>query len=316
MGRYLAVLALLSACGSVQNSTPDAASIDAAPSIDGAPPTDSAPQPDAAGPRCDPTKPFAAAVPVANVNSPGNDVTARLSADELTMYFSSDRGGGAGESDIYVATRSSRDADFSAPTQVVSLASNGSEGGPTLTPDQLGLVFSRSPAGQPGAVDLYMATRSSTNTDWSQTTDLTAVNANSNALAPYLSENGNVLYFVSTRNGDYDIFVATKQTDGTFGAVAPVAAVNIASTIDTSPVESEDGKTLYFASNRTGGDIWVTTRASAGGTYGTPVHAADLESAANDYPSWLSADTCVMYLIRDGAGGLGGFDIWVAKKPL
>lgn len=325
MFRFLALVAILSGCGSVKASQDAAAvdgavTVDGAAMVDGAAAVDSAPPADAvtdgAGPRCDPSKPFAAAVPVANVNSPANDESARLSADELTLYFSSNRGGGAGGADLYMATRTSRDADFSTPTRIVSLASNGNEGGPTPTPDGLGLIFSRSPMGQPSAVGLYLATRSSTSADWSQTTPLTTVNGSSDALAPYLTEQGDVLYFVSTRNGNYDIFVATKQSDGTFGAVAPVTAVNMAGTIETSPVGSEDGKTLYFNSNRAGGDVWVATRSSAGGTYGTPVHAADLDTSANDYPSWLSADGCVMYLVRDGSGGLGGFDIWVAKKPL
>jgi hypothetical protein len=310
MIRPLACAIILAACGSVHGDQPDAAAGDSAANADSSLSTD------AHAPRCDATKPFAAAVPVANINSPANEQAARLSSDELTIYFASDRGGGAGGFDLYTATRSSRDADFSAPTRIISLASAGTEGSPTPTADGLGLILDRAPMASPTSVTLYMATRTSTSADWSATTAMTSVDGSSDAMSGYLTEGGNVLYFVSTRSGNYDIFVATKQGDGTYGAVSAVVPVDVSNTIDATPVGSQDGTMLYFSSNRSGGDVWLATRSSPGGTFGTPVPATDLESADADYPTWLSDDRCVMYLFRNGTSGLGGFDLWVAKKPL
>jgi hypothetical protein len=33
-------------------------------------------------------------------------------------------------------------------------------------------------------------------------------------------------------------------------------------------------------------------------------------------PTWISADNCVIYLMSSRAGGLGGNDIWIAKRPM
>jgi hypothetical protein len=99
--RWLVVGLVASGCGSVASMQVDAL-----------------PSPDSETSRCNPTAPFGAPVPLTNLNSPGNDAGAWLTADELTLYFASDRSGGVGSFDIYVATRTSIDAVFSSPNLV------------------------------------------------------------------------------------------------------------------------------------------------------------------------------------------------------
>lgn len=72
---------------------------------------------DASVPRCDPKKPFGAPVLVSGLSTSDDDASARLSADELTVFFA--RGvAGSGAPDIYAATRASRDAGWGAPELV------------------------------------------------------------------------------------------------------------------------------------------------------------------------------------------------------
>lgn len=70
---------------------------------------------------CDAMAPFGPAAFPDGINQPGtNDEGARLSPDELTAYFHSDRGA---TRDIYVATRARRADRFAAP-QRLSISSS------------------------------------------------------------------------------------------------------------------------------------------------------------------------------------------------
>src|ERR1041384_7321161 len=126
----LVMIVVLCACGSVA-SNPDAS----ASTID-------APQLDALqGRRCDPTQPFLNPTLVPNINSASNDVLPRLSLDELELFFASQRSGGAGAYDLYVAKRTSRDAEFGAPEPILELNTSDSEDGAYLASDNLTLYY-------------------------------------------------------------------------------------------------------------------------------------------------------------------------------
>jgi hypothetical protein len=56
--------------------------------------------------RADRASPFGTATHVAELSSSSDDWAAALSADGLTIYFSSNRAGGAGGLDVLYATRS------------------------------------------------------------------------------------------------------------------------------------------------------------------------------------------------------------------
>jgi outer membrane protein OmpA-like peptidoglycan-associated protein/tetratricopeptide (TPR) repeat protein len=86
------------------------------------------------------------------------------------------------------------------------------------------------------------------------------------------------------------------------------------------PTMSEDGKTLYFASDMPGGyggtDIWVSTYDSA---WSQPVNLGDqINSEGNELFPFIHGDS-LLYFASNGYGGLGGLDIyktWVhAEDP-
>ncbi len=106
-------------------------------------------------------------------------------------------------------------------------------------------------------------------------------------------------------------------------------AINIGSVVnsssnDSGPKISPDGLSLYFASERAGGqggnDIWVSNRADLSESWGTPANLGGPvnTSAGEVFPS-LSADELMLYFsdhfggsVR--AGGAGGCDIWLATR--
>ena len=79
---------------------------------------------------------------------------------------------------------------------------------------------------------------------------------------------------------------------------------------------------LAFASNRPPAaganyDIYLTSRAGVAGDFPAPVRLAEpVSSPEVDLPGTLSKDGCVLYFTSDRPGGFGGFDVYVAKKPL
>lgn len=91
---------------------------------------------------------------------------------------------------------------------------------------------------------------------------------------------------------------------------------------DAHPRISGDGLTLYYSSMRTDGgalagtDIWRASRTATTLPFSTPTRVAELNTASNESPTWLSPDGCVIYIQTDRAGGTGGQDMWEAVKPL
>lgn len=66
---------------------------------------------------------FSTPVPVSELNTTSYERYPRLTQDELTIFFASDRPGGFGQSDVYVATRNSPSEPFGPPQNVASVNS-------------------------------------------------------------------------------------------------------------------------------------------------------------------------------------------------
>lgn len=105
--------------------------------------------------RAHPGGAFEMARPLAELNTAQDDEGASLTLDELTVFFASER---AGSSDIWMATRSERDAPFSAPVRVLELSTPDSELNPAISADGSELFFSTNRAGP--LQELWRATRS------------------------------------------------------------------------------------------------------------------------------------------------------------
>src|SRR5436190_14625311 len=121
-----AVLAALAGCGQVaSNAGPADAASDAAP---------------AARPvRCNPMAAFGKPVALASLNTSADEEHADLAADELTIYFSSTRPGGAGGFDIYQATRSATSAQFDHVMPVPGINTAGHERVPRMASNGLSM---------------------------------------------------------------------------------------------------------------------------------------------------------------------------------
>jgi hypothetical protein len=96
------------------------------------------------------------AVSGVNLNGTENDSDAVVSADELTLFFTSDRAGGVGSNDIWMATRTTTADPFGAPVNVQVLNTAGLDSIGWVSTDGCVVYGSGGPC---CSYDMYMATR-------------------------------------------------------------------------------------------------------------------------------------------------------------
>lgn len=153
------------------------------------------------------------------VNSTVNDQQLWVFEDETTgittLYFTSNRPGGLGGSDIY-ASELQPDETFGPAVLVTELSSPKNDGGVTVRRDGLEVIFSSNRPGSIGALgddDLWVSTRPSTSDPWSAPVNLgPVVNSMYTDGLPELSFDGTTLYFNSADPTltSFDLFVSTR----------------------------------------------------------------------------------------------------------
>jgi Tol biopolymer transport system component len=145
------------------------------------------------------------------VNSAYDDYAPDISANGLTLYFVSNRHGGYGDTDIWVTTRITEDAEWNAPFHLgSSVNSSYAERQPTISADSCTLFFASGRPGGFGSRDIWMTTRSTPEGDWDPPVNLGAsVNTPYLDHAPDISSDGRTLFFSSDRpggSGDMDLW--------------------------------------------------------------------------------------------------------------
>jgi len=257
------------------------------------------------------------------VNSPVRDSRVSISSDGLELYFGSDRPGGYGDSDLYVATRPTPDDPWDEPVNLGPVVNTSArDRGARLSADGLSLFLHSNRPGGSGGVDLWVATRPSKDEAWVAPVNVgPTVNNSYGAGSPSISADGLNLYFHSARSGGFgssDLYVAARTTIHE-DWVEPInlgATVN-SSASDWAPNISPDSLTLHFCSTRSGGygstDMWMTRRARTDDVWGTPVNLGPtVNSSAADNAPAFSADGSMLYFHSNRAGGSGDRDLWQA----
>ena len=91
--------------------------------------------------RSDLSAPFDDPQLLPGVNTVDGDDNPAVSPDGLTLYFASNRVGGAGSADIWYATRPDEDSDFGSPQPLTAANSTSVDSDPTLSADGRTLYF-------------------------------------------------------------------------------------------------------------------------------------------------------------------------------
>ena len=263
------------------------------------------------------------------VNSTAEDAGPAISKNGLALYFYSTRAGGQGGEDIYVCYRTSLDGAWGAPlglATTINTATN--ERVPAFSRDGHWMFFAR---GAPNALDIWVSYRLHTDEDfgdfgWQAAQPVSSLNTAFGEAGPSFFQDEEVaatyLFFNSTRPGGLgtqDIYVATRQPDGSFAGISNVRELN-SPFIDARSSVRHDGLEIVFTSNRQTGsvqgqlDLWHSTRDSTTAPWSTPTPLVTLNTSANDYTPYLSADGGEIYFASDRVGGLGLGDLYMSTR--
>ncbi len=251
----------------------------------------------------------------AGVNTNASDFTSSLVNQQLVV--SSARrlekvyeGTGKGFQDIYYA-------DFANDKTLANITSAGlvintdgaHEASATFSPDGKTMVFARSGNGKKESdpeVSLYVSRFDGT--VWTEAQAIENINSEKWDGCPSFAPDGKTLYFASNRDGDLDIFTATVNPDGTFGAATPMPKdINTAAN-EMFPYMAANGK-FFFASDGHYGlgglDIFVKEQTKIRNV-GTPIN-----SSADDFGLLYKNDSVGYFTSnRPNAPAVGDDDIY------
>jgi hypothetical protein len=267
-----------------------------------------------------------------DLNTPSLDGCPIQSPDGLSLYMASNRPGGRGGLDIWVATRASTSAPWGAP-QNLGEPVNSAADDFCPTPVGKGGLFFVSREALPGACgqgDIYFTHRNAGGA-WAEPERLLCAPAGPNS---ELDEQGpswvdvsgklrgrKVLYFSrssATPNVPGEIYVSERQNGARFGTATAVGELNDATANDIQPNVRANGLEVVFSSNRSGTlgaqDIWVATRATLSDPWSAPVNIGSVvnTSAAESRPS-LSRDGSQLLFGRS-PGPEGNSDIFMTTR--
>jgi len=261
------------------------------------------------------------------VNSSDEDGSPSMSADGLELYFYSDRPGGYGSFDIYMARRATIDDPWGEPANLgPTVNSSDGEGGLSISADGLTLFFASDRPGGYGSWDIWVTTRPTVSDLWGTPVNLgPTVNSSAEEVFPAISADGLQLYFSEWyvfRPGGYgesDMWVTTRETaSDPWGTPVNLGPEVNSSAHDDYPFITADGLALFFSSERPGtngkADIFVTMRATTDNDWDTPVNlgaTVNTPSAAGT-PS-ISADGSTLFFASNRSGGVGTYDMWQAS---
>ena len=188
-------------------------------------------------------------------NSSYSDGNPDISADDLTLFFDSDRPVpvGYGDRDMWLTTRATPDDPWSEPVNLGPTI-NGPyyDVHPSVSTDGLSLFFCSDRPGY-GDRDIYLSTRATINDDWGVPENLgPIVNSPSWDSGPDISSDGLTLFFDSERPGGYglyDIWVTRRATtDAPWSVPRNLGPIVNDLRYNETPCISADGSILYWMS--------------------------------------------------------------------
>ena len=261
------------------------------------------------------------------LNTPYLDGCPIQSPDGLSLYMASNRPGGEGMLDIWVARRTSTSAPFGDPVNLGQPVNSAADDF-CPTPVRGGGLFFVSREALPGSCglgDIYF-TRFSRTHGWSEPVNLGCAPDGPNSALDeqgpsYVKLTGSLYFSRSSGAVPGEIYVSQGIAGGAFGPAAAVTELNDATANDIQPNVRKDGREVVFSSNRTGTlgaqDVWISVRESTDDPWSAPVNAGiGVNTAAAESRPSLSWDAGQLLFGRTpGSEGTLGFgDIYVSTR--
>lgn len=191
---------------------------------------------------------------------------------------------------------------------------------PMLTADESLLVFTRSVLGGVNANEDFFVSENQDST-WSIATSMgRPINTEYKEGAICISPDGRRLFFAAEgkkdSEGGFDLYYCIKSGDGWQGPFNLGAPINTRFW-ESQPSISADGKSLYFCSNRSGGegklDIWVS-HLQKDNYWGEPQNLGKVINTPGDEQTpFIHPDGITLYFSSDGHIGMGDDDLYQSQ---
>jgi hypothetical protein len=197
--------------------------------------------------RTDRTAPWTTAVDIGL----GYTFSPHISSDGLSLWASC---GG----DVCVATRASRAAAWSALVVIAELTSPGYDDGPSVTGDELTMVFDSERVGGVGDKDIWTTTRPDRASPWGPPVLIgDVVSTVDPELRPHLSDDRRRLYYQAFGPaGNFDLWLAERpDPSAPFATRRPLSELSTAG-YDEDPWESTDGHHLLWGVDEVLMEAW------------------------------------------------------------
>lgn len=266
----------------------------------------------------------------AAINSEFNEIHPLISADGQTLYFvranhPSNGMGKEGSNDVWYAEK--RGSQWTMSRRMPN----------AINKDRYNDLFSISPDGQTALIrgvyekgkrldEIGMSISTKTKNGWSQPEKVHIPKLDAMVKGPFLSaylgHDGRTLLlsFSESKSGPEDLYVCTQDRKGQWSKPLHLGKDINTSDAETTPFLASDQMTLYFASNRPGGqggyDIWVSRRRDRTWQKWTkPVNLGEkINSKEDDLYFSIAADGVTGYLsTRHNTVGKG--DIMLIQFP-
>jgi outer membrane protein OmpA-like peptidoglycan-associated protein len=131
------------------------------------------------------------------------------------------------------------------------------------------------------------------------------------------SDGQKMLIFMGAITDPGSLFMISKSGDTWSKPALINPVINTPKYLESTASITPDGKTIYFASDRMGGqgglDIWRTSM-QANGAWSTPVNLGpEVNSKANEDAPFIHPDQKTLFFTSDGHNTMGGRDVFVSR---
>jgi hypothetical protein len=246
-----------------------------------------------------------------------DDDDPELSADQLELYFTSNRRNAPAGGDVWRSVRDSTTQPWRAPAVVDELSSGYDETQPALCCDDLVMYLGSARPPASGNDDVFIATRATRDAPWSVPVHLVELStaAGYDGGTAIARDGLAILVDTDRTSGRRQLHRATRATPAApwsvptpFADLAPPALA-----VEVDPFLVGD-VALLFASNRTTSnfDLWLALRPVQEKAFAPPTPIAIVNTPEDERDPWLAADGRTLYFARRNAAG--DYDIMMATR--
>lgn len=159
------------------------------------------------------------------------------------------------------------------------------------------------------------------NGKWGPAQSIDAINTYMESGAHTISADGKLIVFTSCERedgyGSCDLYY-TRLREGEWIPPRNLGPRVNSAAWDSQPSLTDNGQTLYFASNRQGTlgskDIWVTRRLP-NGSWSLPQNLGpDINTSGDEKAPFIHFDATTLYFMSNAHVGLGDFDLFITKR--